>query len=277
MSIIDLILNFAALLLWLKWLDRGSEISVAKISLLGTLKKARTRRARWPFLSGLLGILFLRIFFYGPLGSLSGWTPRLWFGVIPLSFRVDYPGQMALFSLGSFLATLIVFYFSLLLLSVLAGKNSEHDPARALVDAQLGKLSSLPGALKLFLPWVCFVALWCLVTRPLVALKILPHPVSFLHTLEQGAVTGLGVYLIWKYLLVAILLLHLLNSYIYFGNWPFWIFIDRCAKQATRCLSWIPLRMGKIDLAPVFLMAVILAGAEFGGRGLIWIFQRLPF
>ncbi len=277
MTLIDLILNLACLLLWLKWVDRGSTGPFSKLSLVGTLRRTETRGKKWPYLLGLLGILFIRAFFYWQVGSFSGWTPRVWFGVIPLSFRPAYFGHMLLFSLASFLAALAVFYFLLLLLSALSGHEAGADVVHTAVNRQLGRLAILHASMKLLLPWPLFIALWCLLNKIFVLLRILPPPESFAHLLEQGAVASLGIYFCWKYLIAGILLLHLLNSYIYFGMWPFWVFVDQASKKMLRSIAWLPLRLGRVDLAPVLLVVLVLALAQLGERGLIWLFQQLPF
>lgn len=276
MSVIDAILNIAGLLLWLKWRDKGLELSAPKISLLGTLRKAGPRHPRIWFLFALLGLLGVRPLLYWLLGSALNWTPTISLGVIALPFHSEFFRRMFLFSFFSFAVTLAVFYLCLLLLSILDGKNSPTDPVQNLIRAQLGKLDLLPSLLKLFLPWLVMVVLWCVLNKPLVALGMLPAPKFFVHLLEQGAVVGLGVYLAWKYLIVGILLLHLLNSYIYFGAWPFWTFTDNSARQILKLVSWIPLRVGKIDFAPLVVMALVIFAAEYGSRGLVWIYQRLP-
>lgn len=276
MSLIDLILNFAGLLLWLKWRDNGQELSALKVSLLTTLKKSRPRY-RGVFFLALLALLLLRAPLYWQLGSSLKWTPQIWFGVIPLSFRSDFFWRIFLFSLLSFGATLVIFYLCLLLLSILNGKNSEFDALKIFVRAQLGKLAALPAVIKLFLPWFTMIVLWCSLNKLLVAQGILPASKSFVHIVEQGAILGLGIYLVWKYLIVGILLLHVLNSYIYLGNWPFWILINNSARQILKPISWLPLRFGKMDFAPVIAIAVVIFISEYGSRELIQIYQRLPF
>jgi uncharacterized protein YggT (Ycf19 family) len=276
MSFVDLILNIAGLLLWLKWRDKGHEFSGPKISLLGTLRKAGPPHPRIWFLLALLALLVVRPLLYRLLGSALDWTPTISLGVIAIPFRSDVFWRMFIFSGFSFGVALAVFYLCLLLLSILEGKDSIADPMQSLVRAQLGKLGLLPAVLKLLLPWFSVLALWCVLNKPLVALGMLPATKSFAHLLEQGAIIGLGVYLAWKYLIVGILLFHLLNSYIYFGVWPFWTFIDNSARRILKLISWIPLRVGKIDLAPLVVMALVIFGAEYGSRGLVWIYQRLP-
>jgi uncharacterized protein YggT (Ycf19 family) len=276
LNIIDLILNLAGLLLWLKWRDKGQELSGPRISLIATLRKAGPRQPRLWFLIALLALLVARPMLYWLLGSALDWTPRISLGVIAFPFRSEFFGRIFLFSFFSFGVALGIFYLCVLLLSILEDKNSPTDPMQSLVRAQLGKLDLLPAFLKLILPWFVTLALWCLLNKPLVALGMLPAPKSFIHLLEQGAVVGLGIYLAWKYLIVGILLLHLLNSYIYFGAWPFWTFIDNSARRILKLIAWIPLRIGKLDFAPLAGMALVIFAAEYATRGLVWLYQRLP-
>ena len=70
--------------------------------------------------------------------------------------------------------------------------------------------------------------------------------------------------------------LHLLNSYIYFGAWPFWTFIDNSARQILKLIAGIPLRVGKIDFVPLAAVAVVIFATEYGSRGLVWLYQRSP-
>jgi uncharacterized protein YggT (Ycf19 family) len=276
MAFIDLILNLAALLLWLKWRDNGRELSAPGISLLGTLRKVDPRPARFWFLLALMILILLRPVLYWVLGPAVNWIPRISLGVIAIPFRSIFFGRMFLFSLLSFAVTLGIFYLCLILFSILNGRNLAIDPVQNLVREQLGKLDFLPAILKLLLPFFFMFLLWCLLNKPLVAMEILPAPKSILHLIEQGVVVALGIYLAWKYLILAVLLLHLLNSYIYFGAWPFWNFIDNSARQILKLISWIPLRVGKIDFAPLVGMAVMFFVAEYASRGLLWIYQRLP-
>lgn len=277
MALIDLILNLAAILLWLKWRDQSQELAAPKISLVLTLKKTERRFPRIWYLVGLIALLLVRAVFYWELGSALHWTPRIWFGVIPLPFRSDFFGRILLYSFLSFGASLVFLYLMLLLLSVLNTNKAATDSIQNLARLQLGKLEKLPTVLKLLLPWFAMIVCWCLLNKPLVSIGILPSQKAAVHVLAQGAVAGLGIYLTWKYLIVGVLLLHVLGSYIYFGSGPFWSFIDNTAKHLLKFLDRIPLRLGKIDLAPVVAIALVMLVATYAPRGLFWIYQRLPF
>ena len=87
---------------------------------------------------------------------------------------------------------------------------------------------------------------------------------------------AVGSVLIWKYLLVGLFVLHIANSYVYLGTDAFWTFVSQTARRFLAGLSWLPLRIGRIDLSPVAAIVLILALARFGGRALSELFVRLP-
>ncbi len=276
MWLINLILNIACLLLWLKWREKGRDAFMPGISLVTTLKKATPRYSPTLFLLTLLGLLTLRPILYWQLGAALNWTPKIPLGVISLPFRSDYFGRIFLFSFFSFGATLTVFYLTLILLSVMSSESANADPVRNFIRLQLGNLDLLPNVLKVILPGFLMLLLWCFLSKPLAALGSLPAPKSFLHIVEQGGVIAIGIYIFWKHVIVAVLLFYLLNSYIYFGNWAFLTFIDNTARGFLKLIAWVPLRLGRIDFAPVVGIGVVSLVAELVGRGLVWLYQRLP-
>jgi uncharacterized protein YggT (Ycf19 family) len=108
-------------------------------------------------------------------------------------------------------------------------------------------------------------------------LQVIPQPVSPAHRLEAALVIGLGGYLAWKYLAGALLALHLLNSYIYFGKHPVWAYVNAEARALLSPLRPVPLRVGKADFAPVVGIALVFLAAELAGRGLVLLYGKLPF
>jgi len=276
MGIIDFILNLAGLLLWLNWrslrFDPLGKRTPA--TLIGTLRRAEPRKLRrWHLLAVLGGLLFLRAVLYWQVGSGVGWASgTLNLGVIELSFRSDHFRHILLFSLFSFGLTLGVFYLWLLLFSILAGP----EPFHRLVRLQLGPIDYLPRGAKFILPLVLVAPLWWLISWLLAWLDIVPQPLSRLHRLEESLVIGLGSYLAWKFAAAALLILYLLNSYIYFGRHPFWNYVTTEAQALLRPLQAIPLRAGKVDLAPVVGIAVVFLLGELAERGLAALYLRLP-
>ena len=278
MGLIDFILNLAGLLLWLNWrsvrFDPLGKRTPA--TLIGTLRRAEPRRLRrWHLLAALGGLLLLRALFYWQIGSAAHWTGTLNLSVITLSFRSDYFVRMLLFSIFSFGLTLGVFYLWLLLLSILAGP--EPLPFHRLVRMPLGGIDRWARGVKFLLPLIVTATFWWLASWLLAWLQVIPEPVSPAHRIEESLVIGLSSYLAWKYLAGALLVLHLLNSYIYFGKHPFWGYVNAGAQTLLSPLRALPLRVGKADFAPVVGIVLVFLAAELAGRGLVLLYGKLLF
>ena len=67
------------------------------------------------------------------------------------------------------------------------------------------------------------------------------------------------------YLTIGVLILYLLNSFVYFGEQNFWKNIDASGKRLLAPLSRLPLVVGKVDLAP-FLALGLMYGLSFALR-----------
>ena len=221
------------------------------------------------------GLLLLRALFYWQIGSAAHWTGALNLSVITLSFRSDFFARMLWFSVFSFGLTLGVFYLWLLLLSILAGP--EPSSFHRLVRMQLGRIDGWPRGVKFLLPLMVMATFWWLATWLLAWLQIIPQPVSATHRIEAALIVGLNSYLIWKYVIGVLLALHLLNSYIYFGKHPFWSYVNAEARILLSPLRSVPLQAGKADFAPVVGLALVFLAAELAGRGLFFLYGRLPF
>jgi uncharacterized protein YggT (Ycf19 family) len=275
MAYVDFILNLAGLLLWLNWRSDRFDPLVKRLpaTLMGTLRPATPKKLRpWHLLVFITGLLLLRAVIYWWLGSAANWTGKLDLGVVVLSFRSDWFVRILVFSFFSFGLTLGIFYVCLLLLSLLAGP----DPIHRVVKIPLGRLDGWPRWAKIILPFLATAVLWWLASWLLGRLQILP-PAPPAYRFQQSLVIGAGSYLLWKFPLGAILLLHLLNSYIYFGKHPFWKYVNATAQTILRPLKKIPLQLGKVDFAPVLALALLFFAAELAARGLNLLYPRLPF
>ncbi len=281
MNVIDFILNIAGLLLWINWrsilFDPFEKRTPA--TLVGALRRAAPTKFRhWHLLAAICALLVLRALFYWQIGSTTGWTGKLDMGITMLSFPGSLSGtglsflRMLLFSFFSFARILGIIYLWLLLLSFLDGPMPTHR----LVKMQLWKIDGWPGWLKLILPVVILPPVWWLASWLLACLQIIPNQVSAAGRLEAALLIGLASYLVWKFLIGVLLVLHLLNSYIYFGKLPFWSYVDAAALKLLKPLKKIPFRAGKADFAPVVGIAIVFLSAELAGRALAWLYARMP-
>jgi uncharacterized protein YggT (Ycf19 family) len=278
MSLIDFILNVAGVLMWFNWralpFDPLSKTTPATLT--GTLRRAAPSRfRRWHLPVTILGLIFLRAVFYRQIGPAVEWTARLNLEVVTISFRSDYFERMLIFSILSFTVALMVFFLWLLFLSLLQRPAVEADTLQRLLRTQLGWVDTWPRGLKLFVPLLAGGFLWWLASWPLNHWAIMPR-VSALHRLEQALVIGTASYLTWKFLIVAILGLHLINSYVYLGRHPFWHYLNTVARTLLGPLRRLPLRLGKVDFAPVLGIALVFFGARLLEIGLTRLYPRLP-
>ena len=279
MALIDFILNLAGLLLWLNWrsvrFDPLGRRTPA--TLIGTLRRAEPRRLRrWHLLAALGGLLLLRAVLYWQIGAGVGWAAgKLNLGIIELSFRSDSFGRILLFSIFSFGLTLGVLYLWLLLLSILAGP--EPQPFHRLVRMPLGGMDRWARGVKFLLPLMVTATFWWLASWLLAWLQVIPPLVSPVHRIEESLVVGLGSYLAWKHLIGVLLILHLLNSYIYFGKHPFWGYVNAEARTLLSPLRRVPLQAGRADFALVVGIVLVFLAAELAGRGLVLLYGKLPF
>jgi uncharacterized protein YggT (Ycf19 family) len=273
MGLIDFILNLAGLLLWLNWRAANADpLGKSKpATLIGTLRRAEPANTRrWHLPAVLGGLLLLRALFYWQIGSAAGWIGKLDLGVTAVFFRSNVLGQMLLFSIFSFARMFGIVYLWLVLLSILDGPMPTHR----LVKMQLGTIDGWPRWIKFLLPLAVIALVWGLASWPFAWLH--PRPVmSAAHRIEESLVIALGSYLVWKFLVAALLALNLLNSYIYFGKNPFWNYVNATAKQLLRPLEKIPLRAGKADFAPVAGIALVFLLAGLAGHALVSLYGRL--
>jgi uncharacterized protein YggT (Ycf19 family) len=271
MGLIDFILDIAALLLWLSW--RGVTIDpltkATPATLAGTLRRAEPSRVRhWHFLVALLGLIVLRALLYRSLGPALHWTGQLDLVATRLSFPSDFFQWMLLFSALGFALTLFVFHVLLLLVSILSANGAGDLTLPRLARAHLGVVDSWPKAFQLVLPFLIGTLLYWSATWPLAAWGLVPRPVSETTRLAQSALVGLGSYITWKYLLVLLLALQLLNNHIYFGAHPMWNFVTFTARRVLAPLRVLPLRLGKIDFAPLVGIALVLLVSQIAEHGL---------
>jgi len=270
MGYVDFILNLAGLLLWLNWRSLRFDPLVKRppATLMGTLRPAAPDRlSRWHFLVAIAILLLLRAVFYWLIGSALKWSGKLDFQVVVFWFSCGskWAGllNMVAFSFLSFGLTLWVCYVVLLFLSLLSGS----EPVNRLVTIPLGRVYAWPTWVKLSLPFVLSAVAWWVLSWVLGWLQIIPPPISAMHRIEQSVVIGLESYLIWKLPMAAILILHLLNSYIYFGKHPFWKYISEAAQKLLQPLRRIPLRLGRVDFAPILGIVLVFLCTSFIENG----------
>jgi uncharacterized protein YggT (Ycf19 family) len=81
---------------------------------------------------------------------------------------------------------------------------------------------------------------------------------SPLHLAGQCLLLGGALVFSVRYLLPGFILLHLVASYVFLGNNPFWEFAITTSRNLLKPLERLPLRFGRVDLAPVVGLLLIV-------------------
>ena len=277
MLLLHAILNLVALLLWVNWRGMGfKEYVPYRSTLVHTLRSAEPElQRRWGYLVGLLALLLFRGLLYQMVGPGLKWVPVIDLGVITLPFRSDQPWRMTLYSLLSFVVLWVAFQICLLLLSVINRSLPDTRPVQHLVRLHLGRIERWPLAVKLLLPLLGGL-LWLPVHPLLSAIGMLPAAASFRLVAEQAVVLAFVSLLAWKYLLLGVLVVHVVNSHVYFGRFQLLDFASDTARNVLSVMRAVPLQIGRIDLAPFVMGGLVWAAAWGFELGLVALFRRLP-
>lgn len=277
MAFINLLLDLVVLVLGLSVLGIGNRAPTHKAgTLLGNLKPAESRRTRsWKPVALLVALLFLRPFLYRLLSEVLGEIPS--WNAIPASipFRSDSFLRLLVFSWVSFLWTLIHFLCWVLLLSALS--KACRDPANwsRFFEELAGPLVRWPLPVSLLLPGIAAGLLWLILRWPLHMIAIAPPPASPAALVEQSVLVGLGIWVSVRWLLGGLLLLRLINSYVYLGNHPFWDAVHQIGGVPLAPFRRLPLQFGKLDLSPLLATAALFLAAAGLERALVAAYFRV--
>jgi uncharacterized protein YggT (Ycf19 family) len=254
MTLLDSILNLAILLLWLSWRSSRLDpvVNSSPATLAGTLKTTSATHLRgWQFLIGLGLLLTLRVLVYREIGSPVEWTPKLNLGFVVLAFRSDLLATAALYSLLSTLRLVVVFYFWLFFLVAVNRSCPSPGAILRLIRSHLGRVARWPVVAQLGLPMLIAAGLWFVWFPALAHCRLVLPAGSFAQVAAQGGLVGLALILTLKYLIPPIVLLHMVNSYVYLGTNPLWDFIAGTSDGLLKPLRPLPLQIARLDLRPL--------------------------
>ncbi len=275
MNLLDWILNLAGLFLWVDW--RSGTVSKKPRSILSLASAVRPaeRQMRKEFgsLAVLAFILVVRPCFYYSVGSKLGWTPQLDLVAISLPFRSDLLGRMYCYSTTTFLLTLGFFYSGLLLLSAINRASGDSEVMQQFVRLQLGWLDRIPVLLKLLLPSVVAAIAWVGALPILAAVDLVPTVPGSESIWGEALAFALAALLSWKWVLIALLILHTANIYVYLGKHPAWAYISLTARKLLTPFSFLSVQ--KLDLAPLLGILLVCAVSELLLKpGIVHLFQK---
>jgi uncharacterized protein YggT (Ycf19 family) len=280
MALFNLMLDLAGLALWLNWLAIPLDplAKATPASLAGTLKRTGAAGPkRWKFAAALVALLLARAWLWLQLSAVASVTPKLRLGFISIPFRASLALHMLVFSILSFGIVLGTFYLWMLFLSAVNRGLAEANPFHKLVRFQVKWLERRSSLLKFFSPFLLGGLAW-LALHPLLGwLAVVPANKSVAQLFAQAAVIGAGSYLAWKYLILGVLLIHLVNTHVYLGDLPVWNYVDATARNLLSPLRRLPLRAGRVDFLPLLVMALVLLLARFVDHPPQAVYRLLPF
>jgi uncharacterized protein YggT (Ycf19 family) len=259
-AFVDFILNLAAVLLWFNWRSLRIEFSnrAAAGTLAGTLKRAAPHSLRpWYFLAGLLALLMLRALVYEYIGAPAGWRARVNLGPVVLAFRSDVRPAIMVYSLLSFGRTLAIAYFWITALVILNRGAANPDPIQKLLAAQLGWVARWPLPAMVCVSFLGVAVAWLAVHPLLLGVDVVTRA-PLTRLVQQSLLLNVTLCCTLKYLFPPLLLLHFISTYVYLGGSPAWEFISATAENLLAPLKPLPLRIAKLDFAPLAGVALIL-------------------
>jgi hypothetical protein len=277
-GLLDFLLNVVGLLLWFNWRASGLKLAApGVVSLAAAIQRTEILEPRrWFSFACLIALLIIRALVYCQIGSRVNWIPSIDLTAIVLPFRSDLLSRMFLFSLLSFALALGIVYASLLLLSVVNEKSRTTDYFSRLIALQLGWIGKWFWPIRFFLAPLAAALLWFALSKLFVKLGIIPPPKNAAHAWQIAGVMAISIVIAWKYVLVLFLGLHFLNTYVYLGNSSFWQFVTLTGNRLTLPIRWIPLCLGKLDLAPAILIVAVIIGSHYASISLARLYPRLP-
>ncbi len=261
MGLLDFILNLAGLLIWLNWrflILAKRDPGPGGISLAGTLKSTASARApSWPYLAGLGGLLLLRALAYYTIGSNLHSNMILSLGIVPISFNPRMLMRMFLFSGLSFLVFAGIFYFWMLLFSIVTRNVTEPDACLRLLRQHLGWWHRRPVWFRLLSPFVLAAAFWLVFGRILEEMGMFPAQSSASVRFFRAFLVGVYAYTFWIPPLVGLLVLYVAQSYVYFGDAAFWKFVQTSGRIVVSWVGKWQIRFQQVEITPIVMVILL--------------------
>ena len=277
----NLLLNLAGFGLWIGAFafSRAAARLSRPLTLLSALRpEASAAHGRLVLLGSLTALLVLRAAAYWNFSTTGGRHPSIDFGILSISFRPDSFTDMLAYSIGSFLVFLYLYYLWMLGVSLCCRSSGPVDSIENFVNQQLRFLASWHVGWKVFISLFAGAGLWLATGMVLHVFGIggIPREWSVLTLLLQSPFVAASFGCSFLLVMSVFLALHLISSYVYFGDHAVWSFIDRTAKVYLSPLRRFPLMFGRFDFAPILGILVFWFLNWIGDISIRWVWEQLP-
>ncbi len=278
---INLLLNLAGLGLWIgafAFSHAAARLS-RPLTLLSTMRpETSAAHGRLVLLGSLTALLILRAAAYWNFSMTGGRFPSVDFRILSISFRPDLFTELLAYSIGSFFVFLYLYYLWMLGISLCCRSSGPADSIENFVNQQLRFLASRHVGWKVFAALFAGAGLWLAIGSALLVFGIgeIPREWSVSTILWQSPFVAVSFGCSFLLVMAAVLVLHLIHSYVHFGEHDVWPFIDRTAKVYLSPLRRFPLMFGRFDFAPILGILVFWFLNRIGDRGIRWVWEQLP-
>lgn len=272
MGLFPVILNFAALLLWINARNGWAMSHRAGFPSFGS---SNQNQHGWGKTGGGLFLLALVLLgqplLYRQFGPEMDWSPKLEWGIgfdpsavagerftaISVVFRSDWFKMDLLFSFVHFFKWLLTYYAALIFFSIFTPRTTRQSAASQFLRNQLGFLYSRTSRSQLVVLTLSSVVFYALVSLLFSHFGLMPEnsPARFL--LANAIVPTLLMYRTWALIAMGLVAFSLLSNYVYFGGNPTWTTVEETSRvllAPLRKRSWI---WRRIDFAPFASLAIL--------------------
>ena len=276
MSLVDLLLNLTALLMWVSWRGiSGLEAAGTAGTILGNLRPAERRSApRLGYLGGLILLLMVRALIYRQVGPALYWHPGWSVNAVGLVFRSDSLLRMLAYSWLSFGWLLLTWYTWMVGILVINRPPRDRDGVTRAIRRQMGWMGGWPAWALAVWPMVMAGLGWALIGWLASESRLMPTLTDGRHLLQQSLVVGLSQVCVLRWAAAVILILHLLNLYVYLGNNPVWEFVQQTGERLSRPFAIF--RFGQLDLSPIPALVIYWGAFSVFGWGFPWLRTVMP-
>jgi len=191
-----------------------------------------------------------------------------------LAFRSQALGTVALYSLLSFLRFALIFYFWLLVFLAVNRTSTQPDAITRLLRLHLGRMGGWPPLAQILVPCLLGALLWVCIHGLLVQTGVTARVNSTSHLAAQALLVGAALCFTLKWVILLLLLLHIVNSYVYLGNNPVWEFVSATSRGFLAPLDRMPLRIARVDLAPFLVMLAVVLCLHWLPNYAAWALAR---